>query len=76
MASKTQIQKAQQGYVEKPLPAQCGTCGHYTSDIIPQKSKWIGYADWTEEKNKRCGIGGFAVKKTAVCNLYVPKGEQ
>ena len=26
-----------------------------------------------EEKNFRCGIGGFAVKKTATCVKHTPK---
>lgn len=73
MASKTQIQKAQQGYVEKPLPAQCSTCDHYTSDHVKPRGMW---SKWTVEKNKRCGLGGFAVRKTATCNLYMPKGEK
>lgn len=72
MASKIRIQKAQQGYVDKPTPRQCATCGHYTSEIVEHPTRWGD--TWLEEKNKRCGIGGFAVKKQAVCNLYTLGG--
>lgn len=74
MASKIQIQKAQQGYIDRPVPATCGNCEHYTSEMAKLQSRWRG--DYAEEKNKRCSIGGFVVKKLATCNLYAPKGVQ
>lgn len=73
MTSKTQTQKDQQGYVSNPKPAKCSTCNHFTSEMVTFRDNW---GSWTKEKNKRCGIGGFAVMLTAVCNLYVPKGER
>lgn len=73
MTSKTQTQKAQQGYVSSPKPAKCSACEHYTSEVVTLSDTW---GSWTKKKNKRCGIGGFAVKMTAMCNLYVLKGER
>lgn len=72
MASKVQIQKARQGYVEEG--PKCSTCANYTSETVKMTSRWGG--TWTEEKNKRCSIGGFVVKKQAYCKSYAPKGEQ
>lgn len=72
MASKVQIQKAQQGYVEEG--PKCSTCTNYTSEMVKVTSYWRD--TWTKEKNRRCGIGGFVVKKQAYCKSYAPKGEQ
>lgn len=41
----------------------CSNCVYYRSDIFISGT-------WTDEKNKRCGIGDFVVKKTAVCDLW------
>jgi len=62
--------KTQQGYNPKPEPAHCANCAHYKSDRVGSEGwdKKIYY----EEKNIRCGIGGFAVKKRGVCNEHVP----
>ncbi|MDQ1921670.1 hypothetical protein [Massilia pseudoviolaceinigra] len=76
--------KAAQGYDPKPEPNRCATCGHFKSDfILPE---WMIKAnseapkrlaplytldDNAIEKNARCGLGGFAVKKTAVCQYYI-----
>lgn len=55
----------------------CGTCAHFTSDrALPG---WMRGDDryniesHGSEKNLRCGIGGFAVKKTASCDRYKEK---
>lgn len=68
MTSKVQIQKDKQGYTA--APRQCGNCIHFTSDAVSVEGMWGTY---TVVKNKRCGIGNFAVKVTAVCNLYSPR---
>lgn len=67
--SKVSEAKQKQGYVENAT-LSCGSCKHYTSETVT-RSKWFG--NRTEEKNKRCGIGGFVVKKTARCNLLEEK---
>lgn len=72
MASKIQIKKIEQGYTAGPSRAICSNCDHYTSKMVTIEGAW---STWTEEKNKRCGLGGFAVKKTATCNMFTPKGE-
>jgi hypothetical protein len=56
--------KAKQGYV--PKPQTCSNCLHFHSEIVDRK--YLG-----EEKNLRCGIGGFAVKKMATCNEWAAK---
>lgn len=80
--SKQSENKAAQGYTTEMRT--CATCAHYKSEIAPPP--WISeekakspdvschtkyeIEHWGVEKKKRCGIGGFAVKKTATCNLY------
>jgi hypothetical protein len=66
--SKQRKAKKQQGYDPKPKQSVCQNCEHYQSDFVTQTANWG--KDWTEEKNKRCGIGGFAVKKTATCKKF------
>ena len=67
MASKTQEVKDAQGYIKKPQ--QCNNCKNYKSEMIDMPAD-----TWREayqvEKNKRCGIGGFAVQSSASCKLY------
>lgn len=65
MVSKQQLSKESQGY--RLSPKTCSNCSNYSSEI---ETKDFGQYVWTEEKNKRCKIGGFAVKKTAVCDLW------
>lgn len=45
----------------------CSNCVHYRSELV-QRS--YGFTAWADEKNKRCGLGGFAVHKTAVCDRH------
>lgn len=61
--SKQGEAKKKQNYDPKPISRVCMNCEHYKSDII----KGIGIFD---EKNKRCGLGEFAVKKMATCDLF------
>jgi len=63
--------KNKQGYQAKPTPHICSTCKHFQFDRVQTQapSTWNpnGYF---EDKNLRCGMGGFAVKKTAACNEW------
>lgn len=61
--------KEVQGYRKRPQ--QCNNCSHYKCDLIEVPGRWclIKFV----EKNKRCGIGGFAVQSSASCLLYTRK---
>ena len=66
--SKQSEAKAAQGYGKKS--ASCGNCANYKSEItqVPPPPGWSkGY---TEETNRRCGIGGFAVGRNGHCTLW------
>ena len=69
MKSKVQVMKEAQGYIENS-PACCGTCANYCREVVtmPAADKWS--KPYQTEKNKRCVIGGFAVKKQSHCILY------
>jgi len=67
--SKQSEAKKEQGYVEKAIPKQCATCAHYRSDMADLPPSWSGTI-YREEKNRRCGLSGFAVKKTATCTKH------
>lgn len=84
--SATSDQKDNQGYVEKPVPKQCSNCNSRSSEVL--LPKWMVERNASRfklnpytveecgvEKNQRCTIGKFAVKKTATCNLWMPKKE-
>jgi hypothetical protein len=78
--SKQSEAKAKQAYVEKPLPRTCSTCAHLTVDLeLPAWMKKAGCYDhdprYLVETNRRCSIGGFAVKRTATCQLWLKKAE-
>lgn len=62
--SKQANSKTEQGYEPKPIFAMCSNCKHFRSDKI--KNQW----NYEEEKNIRCGIGEFAVKKQGTCKLH------
>ena len=61
---KTQDKKTEQGYNPKPTISMCSNCKHYKSDFV------VNEYNYKQEKNIRCGIGEFAVKKQGVCNLH------
>lgn len=65
--SKISVLKEELGYNPKPDPRVCKTCAHFKSDIVTKEAYG---GKWTEEKNLRCGIGGFAVKKMASCDKW------
>lgn len=64
--SKQSDAKKAQGYVDKATPMTCSNCAHFKSEKVD-----IGiYSPYITDKNIRCGIGGFAVKKNATCNKF------
>lgn len=70
MASKQAQAKHDQGYNPKPVPSVCGTCKQFQCDKVMTHpgSKWD--SPRYEDKNLRCAIGGFAVKKHGACKLH------
>lgn len=83
--SKQSEAKEVQGYTT--AVRNCGNCVHLTSETVLPKWAVELNEDYERrgrepvyrlpaygvEKNIRCGIGGFAIKKTAVCNEYKPE---
>ena len=67
--SKQSIAKTNQGYVEKNTKI-CSSCRFFALDLIKEVTR---FKTWTEEKNLRCTLGGFAVKKMATCNKFEGK---
>jgi hypothetical protein len=68
--SKQSDAKKKQNYRE--VPDSCANCGHYESQMVEKTcDAWDGKKVWTEEKGKRCSIGGFAVKKMAMCDRHI-----
>jgi len=62
--SKKANKKTEQGYEPKPIFAMCSNCIYFKSDF---EKKEYGYM---AEKNIRCGVGHFAVKKQGTCKLH------
>ena len=69
--SKQSKAKEFQMYIDKCIPMVCGNCTSFTSDKVQtcEPTTWKPEG-WWSEKNMRCSIGGFAVKKTGTCNLH------
>ena len=65
--SKQSEAKAAQNY-RREL-SKCQDCAHFRADVIEEKSTWSDQV-YKTEKNLRCGIGGFKVHKTAVCDRF------
>lgn len=66
--SKQSEAKERQGYNPEASQRVCGQCIYFKSDKVEQcgyDGKPNGYM---LEKNLRCGLGGFTVKKLALCN--------
>ena len=77
--SKQSEAKAAQGYTT--AVSNCGSCAHMAKDLVLPawmlKDNGSGLPRYTieqhgVEKNLRCGIGGFAIKKTATCKEHKP----
>jgi hypothetical protein len=68
--SKVQQAKDAQGYQKNPL--QCSNCGMFVVDRIEMPAtKWSDA--YIIEKNKRCGLGKFAVQSTGWCKVHFKK---
>ena len=75
--SKQSEAKAAQQYCEKPVLPTCANCKHLMQDFFYFKGsvRIEGKNPNTEKgstyysENVRCGVGGFAVKKTATCAI-------
>lgn len=63
MSKKANL-KTEQGYEPKPIFAMCSNCKNFKSD---HETTTYGYV---AEKNIRCGIGGFAIKKQGTCKFH------
>lgn len=63
--SKQSEAKDRQQYTPKLIPNVCGNCAHYKSSTTTRQGIFGG--TYTDEANKHCGIGGFAVKKMGSC---------
>ena len=84
---KQSIAKAAQGYEPKPVSSTCGNCANFTSELrlsaycIHKNAKDVARGmkpaftveNYGQERNLRCALGGFAVKKTATCRQFVLK---
>lgn len=69
--SKQSEAKLIQAYEPKPIPHTCVNCVHFYLDKI-ESHEYMGII-YFKDKNLRCNIGGFAVKKTATCNHWSQK---
>jgi hypothetical protein len=75
--SKQQAAKEAQGY--RTELQNCGNCKHRTAELtlplwMRTRNERHGIEYTLErhgvESNKRCGIGGFAIKQTATCTRW------
>ena len=72
--SKQSEAKMRQGYTTEVK--NCSNCANYSSDR--KLPAWmVGNSTYEDnahryevESNVRCGLGGFAIKKTASCEQY------
>ncbi len=69
--SKQSEAKDAQGYHEAKLHC-CGCCQHLEMKVELISGSYIAFVKKSE---KRCGIGGFAIKLTSVCSLFKLKEE-
>lgn len=72
--SKQSELKAKQGYVSKAAPRTCQNCSYFEFDRVQirKPTEWDAEG-WFEDKNLRCTLGGFTVKKMGTCNEFNPK---
>jgi hypothetical protein len=60
--------KRLQGYNPKPTPQTCCNCVFFIKDMVEKR---YGQGEpFLEEKNLRCSLGGFAVKRRGTCNEF------
>jgi hypothetical protein len=72
--SKQSDAKAAQEYSE--ITPTCKNCVNYTSDITTHEPSFSWGQPYATEKNRRCAVGGFAVKTTASCKLWAERNKQ
>ena len=73
--SKQTKAKQIQNYIDRAEKRQCSVCRHYRSTIIERPASGYMLQVWTDEKNIHCGLGGFKIKKTAICDMFERKDE-
>jgi hypothetical protein len=55
---------------------KCESCAHFQKEVKEfEYQAFSGLQKWTEDKNLRCGIGGFKVHKMAVCDRFERKAD-
>lgn len=70
--SKQSEAKQAQGYEQKPVITVCKNCKHFKFKI----EEYVPFGGvYYLDKEIRCGIGGFAIKKMATCKLYERKDQ-
>lgn len=69
--SKQSDAKAAQNYRREP--DNCSACKHFVCDIEEYPDYWDKTKILTKQKNLRCGIGGFKIHLTAVCDQFSRK---
>jgi hypothetical protein len=70
--SKQSDAKKKQNYVPKAVPRTCSTCKNFLFDHVQVISphRYMPPNGYWDDKNLRCGLGGFAVKKMGTCDCY------
>lgn len=71
--SKQSEAKEKQGYTPKAVPRTCQNCSSFAFDMVQTKKATEWREAYFEDKNLRCEIGGFAVKKMGTCNEFKVK---
>lgn len=67
--SKQSEAKAAQNWKRKP--DTCASCAHFMCDVIEKHYEaFNGPQTWTEERNLRCGLGGFKTGKSSTCDRF------
>ncbi|WP_354686697.1 hypothetical protein [Cupriavidus necator] len=61
-----------QRYQEQPRHPRCADCKHLTSKRFERRS-FFG-DNYVDHRNLRCGLGGFRVTRTAVCDCFERAG--
>lgn len=78
--SKQSEAKEKQNYIAKPVSRTCNNCVEIKKDFYYYDEKGVRfegrnpdigqYARQSYYDNCSCGIGGFAVKRLATCDLF------
>ncbi|HEX7687314.1 MAG TPA: hypothetical protein VF453_06395 [Burkholderiaceae bacterium] len=73
--SKQSEAKERQCYTPKLIPSVCGNCAHKRSTITEHPAEFSWSKPYTTEKDLRCAIGGFAVRKMGSCSEWAGTSE-